>query len=303
MSAPLTLSIGEILWDIFPGGKTLGGAVANAAWHLAQLGADARIVSAVGEDALGREILDVLAGKRQNALAVEVLPGVPTSTVDAVVGPDGAATYTIHENVAWDRLPVTPAVLALAARADAVNFGSLSQRSAAGQATMQAYLDAVNPGAIRLFDINLRPPSINPEAIRRSLSRADVVKMNHDELPAIADLHGWSASAPEATMDRLLESYPGIRHILVTRAENGAWWRTRERLHACPAGKISRIVDTVGAGDSVTAVCVMGLLLGWEPEKILESAMEIAAFVCGNRGGTPELPPEFIQRFAVQASV
>ncbi len=297
MPAPLTLSLGEILWDLFPGGKTLGGAVTNAAWHLGQLGADARILSAVGEDALGTEILDTLRAMKLDVSGIAVLPGVPTSTVDAVVGADGAATYTIHENVAWDFLPVGDLLLSLAAKADAVNFGSLSQRSPMGQATTQAFLDAVNPGAIRLFDINLRPPSINPEAIRLSLARADVLKTNHDELPVIARLHEWRTADPDAIMDALQKSYPNIRHIIVTRAADGAWWRTGGETYSCPAGKIAAIVDTVGAGDSVTAVCVMGLLLGWEPERILENAMEIAAFVCGNRGGTPALPEEFINRF------
>ena len=298
MAKPLTLSLGEILWDVLPGGKALGGAPANAAWHLSQLGADARIVSAVGDDELGREILDRLSAMGLDAGCVSVLPGVPTSTVDAVVGPDGAATYTIHENAAWDTLPVSRDVLALAARADAVNFGSLAQRSAAGRAATHACLDAANPDAIKLFDINLRPPFIDAETLDRSLSRATVAKMNHDELPALSGLFGWTR-APENAMARLMEAYPNLRHVVVTRAENGAWWRTWDTLYTCPSGKIKTLVDTIGAGDCVTAAVAMGLLKHWKPQQILETAMEAAAFVCGSRGGTPELPAALVHRFTV----
>lgn len=300
MPRPLTLSLGEVLWDILPDGKTLGGAPTNVAWHLAQLGADARVASAVGDDAPGREILAVLAetgfDKRILDEGMAVLPGVPTSTVDAVLGADGAATYTIHENVAWDKLPVTPALLAVAKKADAVNFGSLLQRGEEGRRTTHAYLDALKPEAVILFDINLRPPHFTEATLRGSLSRANAVKMNHDELPVLAAFHGWP-SAPEEAMTALMKTYPNVRHLIVTRAAEGAWWRTREKLFSRPAGKIPAVADTIGAGDSVTAASMTGILLGWEPDKILEHAQNIAAYVCTCRGGTPVLPESLTQAF------
>jgi Sugar kinases, ribokinase family len=150
------MSIGEVLWDVLPDGKELGGAPTNVAWHCAQLGADAHVASAVGKDPLGDEILESLKRMRLDLSAVSVIPDKPTSTVDAVISPEGNATYVIHENVAWDAMPASPAALALAAKADGVNFGSLGQRGEAGRLATQAIVDATPAACLRIFDINLR---------------------------------------------------------------------------------------------------------------------------------------------------
>ncbi len=296
MSHPLTISLGEILWDVLPDGKVLGGAPANVAWHAAQLGADAHIVSAVGEDSLGQEILERLKAMRLDTSTIISLPDVPTSTVDATLDPGGNATYVIHENVAWDRLPVTGPVLDLAEKAKAINFGSLSQRNENGKLTTHAILDIVTPEAIKIFDINLRPPFVDKEVLHLGFQRATVVKMNHDELPAVAEMFQWTLK-PENSMVQLLEAYPNVRHLLVTKGAEGAWWQTRERLlhQAPPAG--GKVVDTIGAGDSVTAAVMLGLLKGWDEERILTAALEIASFVCSSRGGTPELPEGIRKKF------
>lgn len=289
MEKPLTISLGEVLWDILPDGKALGGAPTNVAWHAAQLGADAHVVSAVGDDELGREILDRLAEMRLDITDIAVIPDVRTSTVDAHLDANGNATYTIHENVAWDHLPASPSILDLASRADAINYGSLAQRHENGRAATHAILDAINPDAIKIFDINLRPPFIDREILDAGIARATVVKMNHDELPILADLFQWTCS-PEDGMAQLLEAYPGVQHLVVTRGADGAMWKTRkELLHLRPQPP-EKLIDTIGAGDSVTAACMMGLLRGWKEERILQAAMDVASFVCSSRGGTPELP-------------
>lgn len=285
---PLTLSLGEVLWDILPDGKALGGAPSNVGWHAAQMGADARVVSAVGDDDLGREILDRLAAMGFDTSTVAVLPGVKTSTVDAVLDASGNATYTIHEDVAWDHIPVTDAVLDLASRARAINFGSLAQRHPTGRAATHAILDRVPATAVRIFDVNLRPPYIDRDILDAGLRKASVVKMNHDELPAIAGLFGWTGEG-EDVMRRLLDAYPNVGHLVVTRASDGAWWQTRDRLYSQTPPPPAAMVDTIGAGDSVTAAVMMGLLREWEPNRILAAAMNIASFVCSCRGGTPEL--------------
>jgi fructokinase len=297
---PLTVSLGEVLWDILPDGKALGGAPTNVAWHAAQLGADAHVVSAVGDDDLGMEILRRLREMRLNVTVVATIGDRPTSTVEARLDDRGNASYVIHENVAWDHLPVSPEILALAARADAVNFGSLAQRHPAARKSTLAILDAANPDAIRIFDINLRPPFIDRDVLDGGLRRASVVKMNEDELPVLADLFSWDGT-PETAMARLLGDYPNLRHAIVTRGCNGAWWRTRERLIARRPAGCAKVVDTIGAGDSVTAASMMGLLKGWDEERILETALEIASFVCGSRGGTPELPAELKAAFLENA--
>ena len=296
MSNPVTISLGEILWDVLPDGKTLGGAPANVAWHLSRLGAEAHIVSAIGNDDLGREILATLAEKDLDTATIAVLDGVPTSTVTASLDAGGNASYTIHENVAWDHLPLSDAVLKLAATARAVNYGSLGQRHPIGRATTHAILDAVDPDAVKVFDVNLRPPFIDRDTLDLGLSRATVVKMNHDELPQISAMFGWTP-APEPAMLQLLEAYPNLRHVLVTKGGDGAWWQTRETLHHRLPPKPSRLADTIGAGDSVTAAAIMGLLKGWDAEKILDSAMAIASYVCTQRGGMPVLPEALTRVF------
>lgn len=296
MTKPLTLSLGEVLWDILPDGKAIGGAPSNVAWECSQLGAESHIVSAVGDDNLGREILDTLKKKNLDTSTIAVLPGIPTSTVDAHLDAKGNATYTIHENVAWDHLPVTDQILDLASRAQAINYGSLAQRNAVGRAATHAILDAINPAAVKVFDVNLRPPFIDREVLHLGMQRANVIKMNHDELPAIAKLFGW-AEAPEDSMTQLLQAYPNVGHVVVTKADQGGWWRTRDELHARKSPKPEVMRDTIGAGDSVTAVCMMGLLKGWNEPDILEAAMSVASFVCSQRGGMPELAPELKNAF------
>ena len=294
---PLTLSLGEVLWDMLPDGKALGGAPTNVAWHATQLGADARVASAVGDDDLGREILSLLRGKGLDVSTVAVVPNKPTGTVDATLDANGNATYVIHEDVAWDYPPATPTILALAARADAMNFGSLGQRSAAGRAGTLAILDAARSEAIRVFDINLRPPFIYREVLDAGLGRASVVKMNEDELPRLAGLFGWSGR-PEEIIEQMLAAYPNLGHAVVTRGAEGAWWHDRRRLLAEKPENRVKVVDTIGAGDSVTAAAMMGLLRGWEPGRILAAALEIASFVCSRRGAMPELPGELKNVFS-----
>jgi fructokinase len=289
MSKPVTLSLGEVLWDVLPDGKALGGSPSNAAWQASQLGAESHIVSAIGDDDLGREIIDTLKGKNLDVATISVLPGVPTSTVDAVLDAAGNASYTIHENVAWDKLPATPAVLALAKNARGINFGSLAQRHAAARATHHAILDSAGPDTVRVFDCNLRPPFIDREILHQGMLRANVVKMNHDELPVLAGLFGW-AKKNEDSMADLMRAYPGVRHLVITHGDKGAWWRTDSQLLFKEAPKPERMQDTIGAGDSVTAVCMMGLIKGLQVPDILGAAMRIATFVCSQRGGMPVLP-------------
>lgn len=298
MSAkPVTMSLGEVLWDILPDGKSLGGAPTNAAWHLAQLGADAHVVSAVGEDALGGEILDRLRAKHLNVETIVTIKDKPTSTVEARLSPEGNATYVIHEDVAWDHMPVSDDILAIARKCQAVNFGSLAQRGDKGRQSTRAILDATPTEAIRVFDINLRPPFIHKEVLADGLARAAVVKMNETELPVLAELFGWS-DRPEAAIEEMLGKYANLAHAVITRGPEGAWWHDRKRLIKRKPTSNPKVQDTIGAGDSVTASTMMGLLKGWEADRILETALEIASFVVSSRGGMPELPASLKNLFA-----
>ncbi|MDR1612511.1 MAG: PfkB family carbohydrate kinase [Planctomycetota bacterium] len=286
---PVTISVGEVLWDMLPDGKVLGGSPTNVAWHMAQLGAEAHVVTAVGADPLGDEILRILGAMPLHIDTISVIDGRPTSTVDCVLDAAGNASYVFHRDEAWDFLPATAEALALAARADGVNYGSLSQRSPRAQEATFKLLDATPADCVRVFDINLRPPFVSERQLTGGMERAVVLKMNDAELPMVAGVFGWDREA-NAAMDKLFGRFPNLKHIVVTRGPEGAWWNDRKRLASrTPDGDI-RKVDTIGAGDAFTASVLMGLLKGWDVDAIMDRALGIASFVCTRRGGTPELP-------------
>lgn len=288
-SLPLTMSIGEVLWDMLPDGKALGGAPTNVAWHCAQLGANANVASAVGKDALGDEILDSLKGMSLGVSGVSIILNKPTSTVNAIISPEGNATYIIHEDVAWDAMPISPEASALASKAQGVNYGSLAQRSANGRKTNLALVDATPPDCLRIFDVNLRPPFIYKEVMADGLAKANVVKMNEDELPVLGEMFSWPQES-EAAITAMFGDYPNLKHAVITRGARGVWWHDRKRLFGKKPAAAVKMVDSIGAGDSFTAAVMMGLLKGWDVEAISEAALAIASFVCSSRGGTPELP-------------
>ncbi len=288
-SRPVTLSLGEVLWDMLPDGKALGGAPTNVAWHCAQLGADAHVASAVGKDELGDEILVRLRSMNLDVSAVSIIPDKPTSTVDAMISPEGNATYVIHKDVAWDWMPVSEQARALARQAQGLNFGTLSQRGSMGCETTHTLLNETPADCLRIFDINLRPPDVHKNILQAGFEKATVVKMNDAELPVIADMFGLGEE-PEAAMASLFESYANLQHIVVTRGSRGVWWHNKRKLYGKLPAMAVKAVDTIGAGDSFTASIMMGLLKGWDVEKIMDAALAVAAFVCTQRGGTPELP-------------
>jgi len=292
---PIVVGLGEILWDLLPDGKQLGGAPANFAWHAQCLGAAGAVVSAVGDDELGREILTRLGAMHLDRSHVAVDAGHPTGTVTVTLDAGGKPHYTINEQVAWDYIPAAAAVLALAGRADAVCFGSLAQRASASRRTIRAFLAAVRPGCIRLFDINLRKPFIDRQAIVESLSFTDVLKLSDDEMPVLADLLKLPGSETEflaAMIDRF-----GLDMVILTKGRHGSRLRT-PKADCSRAGIETVVADTVGAGDSFNAAVVMGLLAGHDIERINDYANRLAAFVCSQKGATPRPPAALVAQIA-----
>jgi fructokinase len=292
---PIVVGLGEILWDLLPDGKQLGGAPANFAWHAQCLGAVGAVVSAVGDDELGREILTRLGAMHLDRSHVAVDAGHPTGTVTVTLDAGGKPHYTINEQVAWDYIPATDAVLALAGRADAVCFGSLAQRASASRRTIRAFLAAVRPGCIRLFDINLRKPFIDRRAIVESLGLTDVLKLSDDEMPVLADLLKLPGSETEflaAMIDRF-----GLDMVILTKGRHGSRLRT-PKADCSRAGIETVVADTVGAGDSFNAAVVMGLLAGHDIERINDYANRLAAFVCSQKGATPRPPAALVAQIA-----
>ena len=281
------VGIGETLWDLFPDGAVWGGAPGNVACHAASLGAEAVMVSRVGEDALGDRGIATLEALGVECQHVQRDPRRPTGTVRVSLGPGGDALYEIAADVAWDWLAWDAALASLAATAAAVCFGTLAQRSAVSLATIRRFLQEAR-GALRVFDVNLRQHFHSPEMIRESLALADVVKLNDDELPVVAAACGIAAADPVAAARHLAKRH-GLRLVALTRGAQGSTLVAVGRTSDLPAWPTA-VVDTVGAGDAFTAAVIVGLLRNRPLEAIHHHASRLAAFVCGHRGATPPIP-------------
>jgi len=292
--APRCVGLGEVLWDLLPTGRQLGGAPANFAYHAAALGAEARVVSRVGQDEPGRALLARLRELGLPGDAIAVDPAAPTGTVSVAMEAGGHPRYTIHEGVAWDCLEAGPAGLAAVAGADAVCFGSLAQRTPGARAALAALLEATPAAALRIFDVNLRQHYHSAEVIRASLARANVLKVNETELPVLVAQLGLPAGERAALA--ALAAAHGLRAVIHTRGERGSLALVDGGWAEHPGVRVE-VADTVGAGDAYTAAFALGLLRGWAPATILERATAVAAFVCTRPGATPALPPALTAPF------
>jgi len=276
MKKPVIIGVGEIVWDCLPEKRTLGGAPVNFAYHAMRLGADSFPVSAVGKDDLGNE---TLAECRSYGLRTDFLQqnGLPTSRVLVSLDAHGIPTYRILEDVAWDNLRATPEALEVAGCADAICWGSLAQRTEQSRAAILQMVDAVPDSALKVFDINLRQHYYDRDIIASSLERANVLKLNEDELPIVLQMMSLDG------IPTIVKRY-GLACLIYTRG-------ARDSEVYSPEGLIShldtprvQVVDTVGAGDSFTAAFVTSLLQGAAPDAAHAKAVALSAQVCQTRG-------------------
>jgi len=284
---PLVIGLGEILWDLLPGGRVLGGAPANFAHHAHALGARGVVVSAVGSDALGREILARLTSAGLSTDYLTTDDRHPTGTVSVQLTPAGAPSFTIHRDVAWDHQEFTPRLAELARTASAVCFGTLAQREPSTASMIRSFLEATAPGTLRVFDINLRQQFYSREMILESLARAEILKLNDGELSVLRGLLALPDEEDRA-LGALLERF-GLSMVALTRGAEGSVLLTpaeTSRLRPEPV----RVVDTVGAGDAFTAAMVMGLLQNIPLAHLHHHASRVASYVCTQPGATPSLP-------------
>ena len=292
------IGIGEILWDLLPSGKQLGGAPANFAFHARGLGARSCVISRVGRDALGAEILQRLQSLGLPIAGIQADPSAPTGTVSVELSADGQPRFTIHENVAWDRLALEEAAAAAAAEADAVCFGTLGQRCEPARSTIQALLAAVRPGALRILDINLRQHYFSQDIIEASLRLANIVKFNDSELPVLTEMLGLRGSAREQIEQ--LARQRAQRLVCLTRGAQGSLLYSNGQWADDPGQPVA-VKDTVGAGDAFTAALVVGVLAGKPLEAVNRRANQVARYVCSCEGATPPLP-EFSEPHAANMS-
>jgi len=287
------IGLGEVLWDMLPGGRQLGGAPANFAYHAHALGETAAVFSAVGRDELGWEILDRLHRLGVGTALIQVVPAAPTGTVDVELDAAGVPRFIIHSGVAWDRLRVTPGLLAAAGKARALCFGSLASREPLSRRAVCAALDAAPAAALRIFDINLRQHYYDAETVRTLVARTDLLKLNDEELPVLRGLLGLPGGDEETVARRLVESFR-LRGLALTRGVRGSLLLAGDRVSRHPGIKVS-VVDTVGAGDAFTAAVVVGMLRGFDLERTHDLASRLAAFVCTQAGATPAIPEELVR--------
>lgn len=280
------VGLGEVLYDLLPGGARLGGAPANFAWHSAQFGLDALVVSAVGNDEPGRRALATFDKEGLRYIAPRV--DFPTGTVDVGVDSEGVPTYAFAPDVAWDNIPLTPAMAAAAGQCRAVCFGSLAQRSPASRRTIREFLRAVPAGCVRIFDINLRQHFYTREILADSLLLADVLKINDDELSVLSRMCGTGSGGAQAACREIARRF-GVATVVLTLGTEGSWVLTDGGTSFEPTPRVE-VADTVGAGDSFTAAFTAARLAGLPVRDAHKLAVSVSAYVCTQKGATPKLP-------------
>ncbi|HSO87630.1 MAG TPA: carbohydrate kinase [Draconibacterium sp.] len=285
---PIVAGIGELLWDVLPTGKQIGGAPCNFAYHAMQAGCESVVISAVGNDQPGDELLSSLAGLNINCDLIQ-RNGFPTGTVTVTLNEKGQPQYVIHENVAWDNIELNPKTESKIKELDAICFGSLGQRNTVSAATIQRVLKAVKPDCLKVFDINLRQHFYSSEIITKSLEFTDVLKLNDEELPVLSELLALTGEV-EIQLKQLLSSFD-LRYVVYTMGEKGSKVINNKEFSFLESPKVV-VADTVGAGDSFTAVLISGLLKGVPLTKVHETATRTAAYVCTQKGATPVIPFE-----------
>ena len=286
----IVVGMGEALLDVLPEGKKIGGAPANFAYHVSQFGLPSCVVSAVGDDALGKEIVENFTSKGLNQLIAEV--PYPTGTVQVEIDPAGVPQYDIKENVAWDNIPYTAHLEALAERTKAVCFGSLAQRNIVSRTTINRFLDAMphDNDNLVVFDVNLRQGFYDKEILCNSMTRCNILKINDEELVTVSRMFGYPGIDLQDKCWILLGKY-NLKMLILTCGINGSYVFTPGNVSFQPTPKVE-VADTVGAGDSFTAAFIASILKGKPVAEAHACAVQTSAFVCTQKGAMPVLPKE-----------
>ena len=289
----LVVGMGEALWDVLPEGKKIGGAPANFAYHVSQFGLPSCVVSAVGDDDLGREIIENFTAKGLKQLIADV--PYPTGTVQVEIGQSGVPQYEIKENVAWDNIPYTERLESLAERTTAVCFGSLAQRNVVSRNTINRFLDVVsrNEENLIVFDVNLRQGFYNKEILCNSMKRCNILKINDEELVTVSRMFGYPGIDLQDKCWILLGKY-NLKMLILTCGINGSYVFTPGNVSFQPTPKVE-VADTVGAGDSFTAAFISSVLKGKSVSEAHSLAVRTSAFVCTEKGAMPTLPTQFTE--------
>lgn len=287
----LVVGMGELLFDVFPTGKKIGGAPVNFAYHVCQLGVESLAISAVGQDELGDEIIDILNEKSVNYVVPRVAE--PTGTVQVTLDEKGVPSYEICEGVAWDNIPCSKELVEVAKRCKAFCFGSLAQRAEQSCNAIHLFLDSMakDEETLRIFDINLRQAFYSREIIEVSLAKSNILKINDEEFVIVGKMLGYDSADFEKGCRYLMDKYD-LKMVILTCGAEGSyifWGEEEKSFLATPKVEVA---DTVGAGDSFTAAFVASLLKGLSVTEAHRKAVEVSAYVCTQSGAMPVLTEE-----------
>jgi fructokinase len=289
-----TIGLGELLWDILPDSRQLGGAPANFAYMTSLLGDEGVVASRVGSDELGFETRRRLERLGLSTSCIQTDPTYRTGVAQVELDAKGQPAFQIAEPVAWDFLEWTSAWQALAQRADAVCFGSLAQRSPKSRQTIHSFLKAIRPQTTRIFDVNLRQSFYTAEILVDSVKQADIIKLNHDELPTVVQPLGFPFQYEESAAQWLLHTFR-VKLVCVTRGGEGSLLVSEHGKHEHPGIRV-QVADTVGAGDAFTAALVYHFLRRGSLATMNEAANRMGSWVASRAGATPSRDEAWLQK-------
>lgn len=282
------------MWDLLPSGPQLGGAPANFAYQAGALGARAMMVTRVGNDDLGQEVIRRFAQMNLPPETVQIDPVQPTGTVAVSVNEKGVPHYTFAENAAWEQLEATKVALQAVREAHAICFGTLGQRNPVARKAIQALVTAAPADALKIFDINLRLDFYSRDVIEESMHLSNVLKLNDEELAVLTSMFSLHGDA-RGRIKWLVRTF-GFEVVVMTSGPSGSLIYQEDRWSELPPQPV-QVVDTVGAGDAFAAALTMGLLARMPLEDVHGFAAQVARHVCSQRGATPPLPEEFRKKF------
>jgi fructokinase len=283
---------GEVLFDVFPTHRKIGGAPLNVGLRMASLGIDTQIISRIGQDEIGQELLDFVKKNSVSTDSIQIDNSFSTGEVLVKLDEKGSASYTINYPVAWDKIEATPEAQNAIANADALVFGSLVCRD---NTSYQSLLSLLNSAKYKIFDVNLRAPFYTKELLTDLMNKADFIKFNDDELYEISEYLGSPFHSLEQNIQFIAEK-TNTNHICVTKGSHGAVLLYNNQLFYNSGYKIT-VADTVGAGDSFLAGLLTKLLTGFTPQKAIDFACALGALVAQNEGANPKISAEAIDEF------
>jgi fructokinase len=283
----MILSIGEILFDHFPDYQRVGGAPFNFSCHLKKLGFPVRLITRVGDDPEGRELKTLLKVNGLDDRDLQVDPKHRSGMVNVRVDGEGVPVFDIVPDVAFDHLEVDQAFRSILNQGpELIYYGTLIQRTSQGRRFMQEVFSCAKETVRFLCDLNLRPQCYSLEVVEESLTRADVLKLNEEELTTITSLLG--GNYPEDDQCRYIMERYGIELVALTRGDEGSKIHDQQGSYSIGAVEGTVVADTVGAGDAYASILAIGYLGGWHPERILSIASRFSAEICGVKGALPD---------------